>query len=87
MEKEKIQQKITEYLYERFIYDKDKSFQSTDSLTKSGYIDSIGIIEFIDFITKTFEVEIPDSELTPENLDSIGAATSLVVRLIENGKN
>ena len=81
MKETKIKKIIREYLQKNFIYDEDIIFSDTESLTKSGYVDSIGLIEFIDFLSETFKVKIPDKELIPENLDTIKAAAKLIKRL------
>ena len=83
-EKKTIEEKITKYIYSNFIYDSSIKFNNNKSLTKSGYVDSMGIIEIIDFITNTFNIDIPDSELTPKNLDTIEGCVNLVLKLKNN---
>ncbi len=78
---DKIKNTIRTYLEKNFIYDDSKNFSDTESLTKSGFVDSIGLIEFIDFLSNKFKIKIPDNELNPKNLDSIEAAAKLVKRL------
>lgn len=41
------------------------------SLIEAGIIDSTGVLELVGFLEETYGVEIADSELVPENLDSI----------------
>jgi acyl carrier protein len=41
------------------------------SLLESGIIDSTGVLEVIAFIEDTFGFTVEDSEMLPENLDSI----------------
>ena len=41
------------------------------SFLDSGIIDSTGVLELVDFLDEEFGVEVEDSELIPENLDSI----------------
>lgn len=50
-----------------------------DSFLKSGVIDSTGILELAEFVESKFEVKIQDSELIPENVDSVDN----LVRFIE----
>jgi acyl carrier protein len=54
------------------------SLSSTDSLLESGVIDSVGVLELIQFVESRYEIEIPDSEVLPENLDSVDAITRYV---------
>ena len=41
------------------------------SFLDSGIIDSTGVLELVDFLEEEFGIEVEDSELVPENLDSI----------------
>jgi acyl carrier protein len=38
-------------------------------------IDSLGILELVDFVETRFDLSIPEQELVPENLDSIANIT------------
>lgn len=46
-------------------------FDETTSFLDSGLIDSTGVLELVDFLEESFDIEVEDSELVPENLDSI----------------
>jgi acyl carrier protein len=48
------------------------------SLLDQGIIDSTGVLEVISFLEDTFGVTVEDSEMLPENLDSIARITSFV---------
>jgi acyl carrier protein len=50
------------------------------SLLDQGIIDSTGVLEVIGFIEETFGITVEDSELLPENLDSIQGIAQYVVR-------
>ena len=41
------------------------------SFLESGLIDSMGVLELVDFLEDQFGVAFGDDELVPENLDSI----------------
>lgn len=41
------------------------------SFLESGLIDSMGVLELVDFLEDRFQIAVEDSELVPENLDSI----------------
>lgn len=41
------------------------------SFLDTGLIDSTGVLELVDFLEEQFNIEVEDSELVPENLDSI----------------
>ena len=50
------------------------------SLLDQGIIDSTGVLEVIGFIEETFGITVEDSELLPENLDSIEGIAGFVMR-------
>jgi acyl carrier protein len=45
------------------------------SLVGSGAIDSLGVLELVEFIEMRFGLQIPEDELLPENLDSVANIT------------
>lgn len=54
------------------------AFGAADSLIGVGAIDSTGVLELIEFIEERYEIQVPDSEVLPENLDSIEAIARYV---------
>jgi len=48
-------------------------------------IDSTGVLELIEFLEERYEIQIPDEEVLPENLDSIGAIGRFVAGKLETG--
>jgi acyl carrier protein len=51
-----------------------------DSLIKSGIVDSLGILRLVAFIEENFSVMVDDTEVVPENFETINAMSSLVER-------
>lgn len=49
-----------------------------DSLLDKGIVDSTGVLELVGFIEETFEIQIDDEELIPENLDSVEKITAYI---------
>jgi acyl carrier protein len=43
-----------------------------ESLLDAGVIDSLGVLELIEFVESTYGLAIPDEDVLPENLDSVG---------------
>ena len=50
------------------------------SLLDQGIIDSTGVLEIISFLEDTFELTVEDSEMLPDNLDSIDRISAFVAR-------
>ncbi|SFN88706.1 Acyl carrier protein [Mesorhizobium sp. NFR06] len=62
---------IRDFLASNFYIADAKSLSTTESLLDQGIVDSTGVLEVIGFIEETFGITVEDSELLPENLDSI----------------
>ena len=65
-------QKIRTFIFENFLFDADKSALSNDdSFLEQGIIDSTGVLELVNWLEETFDMQVDDTELIPENLDSV----------------
>lgn len=57
------------------------------SFLDTGIIDSTGVLELVDFLEEQFDITVEDSELVPENLDSVNnLSTYLASKGIRNGE-
>ena len=64
--------KIREFIDRTFLFgSKDAKLADGDSFLETGIIDSTGMLELVSFIEGEFGIEVGDTELIPENLDSI----------------
>ena len=74
-----IEQDIRSFINENFFVAADEAaLSATSSLTASGTVDSMGVLEMIMHIEQTYGFKIPDSETVPENLDTISSIVSYV---------
>jgi len=78
---EQIKNGILDYLKDNSFMEQGTVLGDSDSLTQNGIIDSIGLLELIDYISETYSIEIPEDMLTPENFDSLEGITNLITRL------
>lgn len=78
---EQIKDNIIDYLKNNSFMERETALNDSDSLTQNGIIDSIGLLELIDYICETYSIEIPEDMLTPENFDSLQGITNLITRL------
>jgi acyl carrier protein len=51
----------------------------TESLLDAGLIDSTGILELVAFIETEFSIQMADTDIVPDNLDSVDT----IVRYVE----
>ncbi len=59
------------------------SLQENDSLTGTGVIDSIILLQLVDFLESKYNIEIPVEMLTPENFDTLAGISQSVTKLKE----
>lgn len=71
IEKGEISNQVREFVINNFLMGGSDSFEDNDSFLDKGIIDSTGVLEVIGFLEETFEITVEDSEMLPENLDSV----------------
>jgi acyl carrier protein len=49
-----------------------------EPLLESGIVDSLGILEIVNFLTQRFELDIEDDDLLPENFASVRSIAQFV---------
>lgn len=76
----KLQQQVRDFVTANFYVADPKTLEDRTSLLDQGIIDSTGVLEVIMFIESTFGVTVEDSEMLPENLDSIERIAAFVAR-------
>lgn len=59
------------------------SLHEDDSLTETGVIDSIILIQLVDFLENKYNIEIPLEMLTPDNFDTLGGINNSVMKLTQ----
>ena len=65
---------IRAYILENFLYSDDgEQLQNGDSFLETGIVDSTGVVELVMFVEETFDIEVPDEDVVPENFDSVKA--------------
>jgi acyl carrier protein len=63
---------IRRFIVDTFLFGA-QSDELTDeaSLLELGIIDSTGVLELVEFLEGTYDIEVEDKELVPENLDTM----------------
>jgi acyl carrier protein len=70
-------EQIRSFISDTFFVD---DFANDESFLRSGTVDSTGMLELVMFVESTFGIEIDDSELVPENLDSVDNLVAFIAR-------
>ncbi len=73
------EQKIRSFILENFLFTDDESaLANDDSFLQKGIVDSTGMLEIIYFLEDDFNLSVEDSEMIPENLDSVNNLTAFI---------
>jgi len=75
-----IESDVRQFLADNFILDDDSALGPDDSLTETGVLDSMGVLELITFVEERYGITVPDEDTLPENLDSIARIVGYVER-------
>ena len=71
---------VKEYIIEHFLYGNDDDLTDDTSLIEASIVDSLGIMELITFLEKTFNIKIQNDEMLPENLDNLNNIAEFIQR-------
>jgi acyl carrier protein len=76
-----IETEIRTFIVNNFLFGDDKgSLKAEDSFLENGIIDSTGVLELVGHLEEHYRIEVKDSDLVPDNLDSIRKVASFVQR-------
>ena len=73
-------EQIRNFLVSNFYVSDVRALENDRSLLDQGIVDSTGVLEIVGFIEETFGIIVEDSELLPENLDSIQGIEQYIIR-------
>jgi acyl carrier protein len=77
-----IRDQVRQFISTNFYLPPGQKLSDGDSLLDSGLVDSTGVMELVVFIESSLGVTVQDTEMLPENLDSI----ERIVRFVERKK-
>ena len=73
--------RIREFVLEKFPLARKRKVANDDNLLESGIIDSLGVLELVEFLQREFAIAVADEDLTPENFRNI----ECMARFVERG--
>jgi acyl carrier protein len=77
----RIEHRIEEFIRMHFgISPTDPVFNRQVDLFEAGYVDSMGIVELLEFLRGEFNVEIPDDDLLADDFSNFAGITRIVSR-------
>jgi acyl carrier protein len=70
---------VQAFLVENFLFgDHTHPLSGIDSLIENGIIDSTGVLELVAFLEERFEITMADTEIVPDNLDSLDRIVAFI---------
>lgn len=82
MNAKEIKIKIKKFLLNDFVGSGQSDLDNGESLLEKGIIDSVKMLELIEFIESNYKIKVDEDDLIPENFDTIDA----IVAYIQNHK-
>jgi len=77
---EDARQTVTRFIFQNFYVADGQQIGGAESLLERGIIDSTGVLEVIGFLEERFGITVDDSDMLPENLDTIDGIVAFVAR-------
>ncbi len=72
---------VRNFVIENFLFGDGASLTSDSlSLLDSGIMDSIGVMELVSFLEGDLQIEVPDADMIPDNLDSVDNLVAFIER-------
>ena len=77
---EQVTQRIRAFIFDNYLFGySENEFSDDASFLDYGVMDSLGIMELITFIEKEFSIDVADSEIVPDNLDSVSRVSRFIL--------
>jgi acyl carrier protein len=76
-----VHENILQFLKNEGFLNEKTPLHENDSLTETGVIDSIILLQLVDFLENEYNIEIPLEMLTPENFDTLDGINKSIIKL------
>jgi acyl carrier protein len=84
MDRNEVLSKVREFTLRELLKNPSYSLREDEPLFSSGLIDSFAMAQVGVFIEVTFNLYIPDPDLTVENMDTIGQITDRILQELDS---
>lgn len=76
-----IEAQIKDYIARNLLFSSDGyKYPDDASFIDEGIVDSQGVMDLVFFVEENFNIQVQDSEIVPENFDSIQKMTAYIQR-------
>ncbi|HXT39202.1 MAG TPA: acyl carrier protein [Candidatus Angelobacter sp.] len=78
---QQIEQPIREFIANNLLYSPDGfAYPDDASFLRESIVDSLGVVELVEFVQKNFRVKVSQHDVTPDNFDSVAKLAAFVRR-------
>jgi acyl carrier protein len=74
----RVQDRVRQFIKDTFLVDE---VGDDDSFLANGIIDSLGVMQLVNFVESEYGLGVADTDLVPENFDSIARVAAYVERM------
>jgi acyl carrier protein len=72
---------IRDFIASRLLYSSEGfTYADNTPLLREGIIDSLGVVELVEFVQTTFGIQVAQQEVRPDNFDSVEKLAAFVRR-------
>ena len=82
-----IEDNIKRFIYATFPLAKKRGIENEASLLESGIVDSLGILEIVNYLVESHGINIDEDDLIPDNFNSIRSIAELILKKREDFSN
>jgi acyl carrier protein len=82
MTREEMLAELKDFVGRELLDGRDAGLNERTPLLEWGVIDSLSIAELLSFTSERFEIDVPQDEVSPENLEDLDAYVGLLLRLV-----
>lgn len=75
-----VEQQVRDLILEKFPLARGHGMHDGENLLESGILDSLGILDLVNFLEQRYHILLADEELVPENFQTIQAVAEFVRR-------
>lgn len=76
-------QLVRAFVVDNLLFGEDSGLGDDTPFLAQGIVDSTGFLELVLFLEETFDIKVEDSELVPENLDSLDLIDAFLRKKLE----
>ncbi len=78
--------RIRKFILEHFALARKNQISDDDTLLESGIVDSMGLLEILQFLEEDLDVTLSDDELVADNFESISTIANFIFAKIEKSE-